>query len=124
MLYDGDPFEHATHVTYTVMDGRVVYDRADYLKLPFARRALPLTGGAAWGAAWVSGRPIAIALKGPNKSAQGNALGKGWEFVVIALKGPNNLLAMPLLRPFRAWFFFPFCFPGRCPGLYCSSLSG
>jgi hypothetical protein len=23
----------------------VVYDRADYLKLPFARRALPLSGG-------------------------------------------------------------------------------
>jgi imidazolonepropionase-like amidohydrolase len=45
VLYDGDPFEHSTHVTYTVLDGRVVYDRADYLKLPFARRALPLTGG-------------------------------------------------------------------------------
>jgi imidazolonepropionase-like amidohydrolase len=46
VLYDGDPFEHATHVTYTVMDGRVVYDRSEYLKLPFARRVLPLlTGG-------------------------------------------------------------------------------
>jgi imidazolonepropionase-like amidohydrolase len=45
VLYDGDPFEHATHVTHTVLDGRVVYDRSDYLKLPFARRALPLTGG-------------------------------------------------------------------------------
>jgi imidazolonepropionase-like amidohydrolase len=44
VLYDGDPFEHATHVTYTVMDGRVVYDRGAYLKLPFARRALPLVG--------------------------------------------------------------------------------
>src|SRR5205814_1412466 len=45
VLYDGDPFEHATHVTHTIQDGRVVYDRAEYLKLPFARRALPLTGG-------------------------------------------------------------------------------
>jgi imidazolonepropionase-like amidohydrolase len=45
VLYDGDPFEHATHVTHTVIDGRVIYDRAEYLKLPFERRALPLTGG-------------------------------------------------------------------------------
>jgi imidazolonepropionase-like amidohydrolase len=45
VLYDGDPFEHATHVTHTIMDGRVVYDRSDYLKLPYARRALPLVGG-------------------------------------------------------------------------------
>jgi imidazolonepropionase-like amidohydrolase len=45
VLYDGDPFEHATHVMYTLIDGRVVYDRSEYLKLPYARRALPLTGG-------------------------------------------------------------------------------
>lgn len=45
VLYDGDPFEHATHVTHTVLGGRVVYDRAEYLKLPFERRALPLVGG-------------------------------------------------------------------------------
>jgi imidazolonepropionase-like amidohydrolase len=45
VLYDGDPFEHATHVTYTIQEGRVVWDREDYLKLPFARRALPLTTG-------------------------------------------------------------------------------
>lgn len=45
VLYDGDPFEHATHVTYTVIDGQVVHDRSEYLKLPFARRALPLVGG-------------------------------------------------------------------------------
>ncbi len=44
VLYDGDPFEHATHVTHTVMSGKVVYDRADYLKLPFERRILPLLG--------------------------------------------------------------------------------
>jgi imidazolonepropionase-like amidohydrolase len=47
VLYDGDPFEHTTHVTHTIMDGRVVFDRADYLKLPYARRALPLTGAGA-----------------------------------------------------------------------------
>jgi imidazolonepropionase-like amidohydrolase len=45
VLYDGDPFEHATHVTHTLIDGRVIFDRAEYLKLPFARRALPLAGG-------------------------------------------------------------------------------
>ncbi len=44
-LYDGDPFEHATHVTYTIQEGRVVWDRDEYLRLPFARRALPLTTG-------------------------------------------------------------------------------
>jgi imidazolonepropionase-like amidohydrolase len=49
VLYDADPFEHATHVTYTIMDGRVVYDRSEYLKLPFARRALPLLTGDAGG---------------------------------------------------------------------------
>ena len=42
VLYDGDPFEHATHVTRTIQQGRIVYDRAEYLKLPFERRALPL----------------------------------------------------------------------------------
>ena len=45
VLYDGDPFEHATHVTHTIMAGKVVYDRADYLKLPFERRILPLVAG-------------------------------------------------------------------------------
>ncbi len=45
VLYDGDPFEHATHVMQTLIEGRVVYDRTEYLKLPYARRALPLTGG-------------------------------------------------------------------------------
>jgi imidazolonepropionase-like amidohydrolase len=45
VLYDGDPFEHATHVTHTIIDGRIAWDRSDYLKLPFARRALPLSGG-------------------------------------------------------------------------------
>ena len=46
VLYDGDPFEHTTHVTQTIMRGKAVYDRAAYLKLPFERRVLPLlTGG-------------------------------------------------------------------------------
>jgi imidazolonepropionase-like amidohydrolase len=45
VLYDGDPFEHTTHVTGTVMAGRLVYDRAEYVKLPFERRILPLFAG-------------------------------------------------------------------------------
>jgi imidazolonepropionase-like amidohydrolase len=45
VLYDGDPFENRTHVTATLMAGRVVYDRSEYLKLPFERRILPLLGG-------------------------------------------------------------------------------
>jgi len=49
VLYDGDPFEHSTHVTHTILGGRVIYDRADYLKLPFDRRALPLTSGGDYG---------------------------------------------------------------------------
>lgn len=49
VLYDGDPFEHATHVTHTIMAGKVVYDRSEYLKLPFERRILPLLGGGSGG---------------------------------------------------------------------------
>jgi len=45
VLYDGDPFEHATHVTHTFIGGKLVYDRAEYLKLPFERRILPLLSG-------------------------------------------------------------------------------
>jgi imidazolonepropionase-like amidohydrolase len=45
VLYDGDPFEHATHVTHTISEGRIVHDRTEYLKLPFSRRALPMLGG-------------------------------------------------------------------------------
>jgi imidazolonepropionase-like amidohydrolase len=45
VLFDGDPLEHATHVTNTIIAGKVVYDRGEYLKLPFARRALPLING-------------------------------------------------------------------------------
>jgi imidazolonepropionase-like amidohydrolase len=37
VLYDGDPFEHATHVTHTLVDGRVAYDRAVQPKMPLAQ---------------------------------------------------------------------------------------
>jgi imidazolonepropionase-like amidohydrolase len=47
VLYDGDPFEHATHVTHTILNGKVVYDRAEYLKLPLDRRIIPLVNGGA-----------------------------------------------------------------------------
>ncbi len=55
VLYSGDPFEHATHVMYTVMDGRVVYSREDYLKLPFERRILPIVFGGAGAGCCLSG---------------------------------------------------------------------
>jgi imidazolonepropionase-like amidohydrolase len=45
VLYDGDAFEHTTHVTRTLLGGRVAYSRDDYLKLPFERRILSLTSG-------------------------------------------------------------------------------
>jgi imidazolonepropionase-like amidohydrolase len=45
VLYDGDPFESTTHVTHTIMSGRVVYRRDDYLRLPFERRILPMLAG-------------------------------------------------------------------------------
>src|SRR5262249_11479301 len=48
VLYDGDPFEHVTHVTHTIMDGRVVFDRAEFLKIPFERRG-PRGGGGGGG---------------------------------------------------------------------------
>ncbi len=49
VLYDGDPLDHPTHVTATIMAGKVVYDREEYLKIPPLRRLLPLTGGAGVG---------------------------------------------------------------------------
>jgi imidazolonepropionase-like amidohydrolase len=49
VCYDGDPFDHPTHVTATIMSGKVVYDREEYLKIPLLRRLLPLTGGAGVG---------------------------------------------------------------------------
>ena len=47
VLYDGDPFEHSTHVLLTIMAGKVVYNRAEYLKLPFERRILLVVNGGA-----------------------------------------------------------------------------
>ncbi len=44
VLYDGDPFENTTHVTHTILAGRIAYDRADALRMPLSRRALPLVG--------------------------------------------------------------------------------
>jgi imidazolonepropionase-like amidohydrolase len=49
VLYDGDPFEYKTHVTQTLASGRVVWDRSEYLKLPYARRALMLAGAGGGG---------------------------------------------------------------------------
>lgn len=49
VLYDGNPFEHATHVTHTVLGGRVIHDRAENLKMPLERRMLPLVGGGDFG---------------------------------------------------------------------------
>lgn len=45
VLYDGDCFEQTSQVTFTIQQGRIVYDRAEEQKVPFARRALPLAGG-------------------------------------------------------------------------------
>jgi imidazolonepropionase-like amidohydrolase len=43
VLFDGEPFENTSHVAYTIIGGKVVYSRGEYLKLPFSRRALALT---------------------------------------------------------------------------------
>lgn len=43
-LFDGDPLENATHATHTIIAGRVVYNRAEYLELPLARRGLSFSG--------------------------------------------------------------------------------
>jgi imidazolonepropionase-like amidohydrolase len=39
VLYDGDPFEHSTHVIYVVVDGKVAFDRAVRQRIPFSERA-------------------------------------------------------------------------------------
>lgn len=49
VLYDGDPFENTTHVEYTLIGGRVVFDRSEYTSIPFARRALSIAEGAGSG---------------------------------------------------------------------------
>ena len=38
VLYDGDPFEHTTHVTHVFVDGRLVYERAQRPTIPLAQR--------------------------------------------------------------------------------------
>ncbi|MEO1997056.1 MAG: amidohydrolase family protein, partial [Planctomycetaceae bacterium] len=38
VLYDGDPFEHATHVTYVVVAGKLVHNRATRPPVPLAQR--------------------------------------------------------------------------------------
>ncbi len=40
VLYDGDPFEHTTHTTHVLVDGRIVYDRAKRERIPLANRAM------------------------------------------------------------------------------------
>ena len=45
VMYDGDPFENSTHVVKTMMNGKLVFDRVEYLKLPFERRAFGIVGG-------------------------------------------------------------------------------
>jgi imidazolonepropionase-like amidohydrolase len=49
VLYDGDPFEYKTHVTHTLASGKVVWERAEYLKLPYSRRALMIAGAGGGG---------------------------------------------------------------------------
>ncbi|MGH7194769.1 MAG: amidohydrolase family protein, partial [Candidatus Saccharimonadales bacterium] len=45
VLYDGDPFEYATHVSGVVLDGRWVYDRAQRLRQPIDLQSLWHMGG-------------------------------------------------------------------------------
>ena len=62
VLYDGDCFEQTAHVTYTLIEGRIVFDRADYLALPFARGRYRFRAAEAGrGAAWACGEDWAIA---------------------------------------------------------------
>jgi imidazolonepropionase-like amidohydrolase len=37
VLYDGNPFEHVTHVEKVVVDGRIVFDRRNAAPIPFAQ---------------------------------------------------------------------------------------
>eukprot|EP00913_Durusdinium_trenchii_P023384 g21962.t1 len=38
VLYDGDPFEHKTHVTHVIVGGKVVVDRSKKKQIPLAQR--------------------------------------------------------------------------------------
>jgi imidazolonepropionase-like amidohydrolase len=39
VLYDGDPFEHVTHTTHVLVDGKLVYDRSQRPSISVAERA-------------------------------------------------------------------------------------
>ena len=45
VLYDGDPFEYVTHVSGVVLDGRVVYDRAQRQRQPIDLQSFWFMGG-------------------------------------------------------------------------------
>ena len=82
VLYDGDCFEHATHVTHTIIDGKLVYDRSAYLQLPFDRRACRWSAARVRDVAWESGNQGAsAACIGPAQlctSASGSS--SAWRF--------------------------------------------
>lgn len=40
VLYDGDPFEHRTHVTHVVVDGKLVHDRSQRPQVQLSQRML------------------------------------------------------------------------------------
>jgi imidazolonepropionase-like amidohydrolase len=45
VLYDGDPFEYATHVIGVMVDGRLVYERGDGPELPIDQQTLFYSSG-------------------------------------------------------------------------------
>lgn len=45
VLYDGDPFEYVTHVSGVVLDGRMVYDRAQRQQQPIDQQSFWYLGG-------------------------------------------------------------------------------
>ena len=40
VLYDGDCFENVTHVTHTIINGRIVYNRSEIQSIPCPRRRM------------------------------------------------------------------------------------
>jgi imidazolonepropionase-like amidohydrolase len=47
VLYDGDPFEYTTHVQAVFVGGSLAYSRSEKEGVPFARRAMMMSGGEA-----------------------------------------------------------------------------
>ncbi len=43
VVYDGDPFEHKTQVSHVIVEGRLVYRRADRPQIPLAQRLFLLS---------------------------------------------------------------------------------